>query len=65
MDAGEGRLMRRAPLGIGVPALAISIGGTSTGEYSLEETYDHGEDGFLAVQWVALAAVTCVGSMRD
>ena len=49
------------PLSLGVPALALGIGGTSRGEHSLEESYDDGPDGWRAVQWAALLAVSYVG----
>ncbi len=52
------------PLSLGVPALALGIGGTSHGEHSLEESYDDGPDGWRAVQWAALVAVTFVGLRR-
>ncbi len=52
------------PLGLGVPALALGIGGQSSGEHSLAERYDDGEDGWRAVQWAALVAVTYVGLKR-
>jgi acetylornithine deacetylase/succinyl-diaminopimelate desuccinylase-like protein len=51
------------PLSLGVPALALGIGGTSAGEHSLDESYDDGADGWRAVQWAALVAVSYVGLM--
>jgi tripeptide aminopeptidase len=52
------------PLCLGVPAIALGIGGTSRGEHSLEESYDDGVDGWRAVQWAALVAVSYVGLGR-
>ena len=52
------------PLSLGVPALALGIGGTSRGEHSLEESYDDGPDGWRAVQWAALVALSYVGLRR-
>ena len=49
------------PLSLGVPALALGIGGTGRGEHSLEESYDDGPEGWRAVQWAALVAVSYVG----
>lgn len=52
------------PLSLGVPALALGIGGTSRGEHSLEESYDDGVEGWRAVQWAALVAVSYVELLR-
>ena len=52
------------PLSLGVPALALGIGGTARGSHSLAETYDDGDRGYVAPQWAALIAVAFVGLAR-
>jgi tripeptide aminopeptidase len=50
------------PLSIGIPALALGHGGRGTGEHTLAEAYDDGEQGYLGVQWATLIAATLAGT---
>jgi tripeptide aminopeptidase len=49
------------PMSLGVPALAIGIGGHPTGEHSLSEKYDDGPAGYRGPQWVLLIAAVLAG----
>lgn len=49
------------PMSLGVPALAIGIGGHATGEHSLAEKYDDGPAGYRGPQWVILIAAALAG----
>jgi tripeptide aminopeptidase len=49
------------PMSLGVPALAIGIGGHPTGEHSLAEKYDDGPAGYRGPQWVILITAALAG----
>ena len=50
------------PMSLGIPALAIGIGGRAAGEHSPAETYEDGPAGYRGPQWVILIAAALAGT---
>jgi hypothetical protein len=48
-------------MSIGIPAITIDGGGTSSGTHSLAEWYDDGAEGYKGPQWAALLIATLAG----